>query len=404
MTDAEAFERCIAEGGVAVFPADTVYGVACDPENRLAVERLYALKRRPLGQPSAVMFFELEAALGAMPELGERTRWAMEAILPGGVMLLLPNPAGRFPLACGDDPSTLGVRVPDVPGLRGVRRPVLQSSANAAGGSDPRRVEDVPEAIRAAVDLVIDGGELPGVASTVVDLRGYEQGGSWDVVRPGLVAEEALQRALGGQYHFDPETYDEEVRADVLAYDELQRKLVDAGGAGIRRILELGTGTGATASRLLQRYPDASLVGVDTSAGMLEAARARLPAARIDLRVGRLEDELPPGPFDLVASALAVHHLDGAQKAELFTRIRAVLAPGGRFVLADVVVPEDPADAQIELTPGFDKPSSVPEQLRWLADAGLEARVVWERGDLAVIAASATPAGIVAPGDRRAPA
>jgi L-threonylcarbamoyladenylate synthase len=388
VTDAEAFERCIADGGVAVFAADTVYGLACDPENRAAVERLYALKLRPLGKPSAVMFFELDAALEALPELAEQTRWAMEAILPGGVTLLLPSPGARFPLACGADPSTLGVRVPDVPALRGVRRPVLQSSANVAGGPDARRLEDVPEPIRAAVDLVIDGGELPGVASTVIDLRRYDQGGSWSVVRPGSVPEVELQRALGGQYHFDPESYDEEIRADVLAYDELQRELVDASGAAARRILELGTGTAATATRLLEHHPDAILVGVDTSAGMLEAARARLPAERVQLRLGQLEDALPEGPFDLVASALAVHHLDGSQKAELFTRIHGVLARGGRFVLADVVVPDDPADAQIELTPGFDKPSSVPEQLRWLGDAGFEAKVVWERGDLAVIVAT----------------
>jgi len=154
----------------------------------------------------------------------------------------------------------------------------------------------------------------------------------------------------------------------------------------------------------VERHPDAVLVGVDASARMLDAARRRLSPERLELRVGQLEDELPPGPFDVVASALAVHHLDAAQKAELFGRIAAVLEPGGRFVLADVVVPDDPADARIALTPGFDKPSTVPEQLRWLADAGLTATVVWERGDLAVILASATPTGIVGPRDRRAPA
>src|SRR5436309_264912 len=104
----------MAVGGVAVFPSDTVYGLACDPGNRVAVQRLYQLKRRPLAKPSAVMFFDLEVALDALPELGERTREAIAGLMPGGVTLLLPNPARRYPLACGDDPDTLGIRVPAV--------------------------------------------------------------------------------------------------------------------------------------------------------------------------------------------------------------------------------------------------------------------------------------------------
>lgn len=197
MNQAEGFEACIAGGGVAVFPSDTVYGLACDPLNRAAVERLYGLKGRPLDKPSAVMFFELEAAVDKLPELGQSTVAAMRQLLPGGVTLLLPNPAGRFPLACGQDPSVLGLRVPGVAALSGVRRPVLQSSANLAGGPDPRRVHDVPETIRRSVDLVIDGGELPGTASTVVDLRRYEADGSWRVVRAGAVGEAELRAALG---------------------------------------------------------------------------------------------------------------------------------------------------------------------------------------------------------------
>ena len=197
MSDARAFERCLAVGGLAVFPADTVYGLACDPVNRFAVERLYLLKRRPLSKPSAVMFFDLDIALSSLAELGERTRAALPRLLPGGVTVLLPNPAERFPLACGSDPLTLGVRVPVVPSLAGVRRPVLQSSANRAGGADPRRLQEVPPLIRAAADLVIDGGELPGTPSTVVDLRRYENDGSWSVVRPGAVGEESLVAAFG---------------------------------------------------------------------------------------------------------------------------------------------------------------------------------------------------------------
>ena len=195
--EASAFERCLAVGGLALFPADTVYGLACDPANRFAVERLYLLKRRPLEKPSAVMFFDLELAFAAMPELGSRTRGAMQRLLPGGVTLLLPNPAGRFPLACGADWGTLGVRVPELPRLAGVRWPALQSSANRAGGADPRRVDQVPPLLRSAVDLVLDGGELPGTPSTVVDLRGYEDDGSWSVVRLGAVGEDELREALG---------------------------------------------------------------------------------------------------------------------------------------------------------------------------------------------------------------
>ena len=108
---------------------------------------------------------------------------------------------------------------------------------------------------------------------------------------------------------------------------------------------------------------------------------------RVDLRVGRIQDDLPGGRFDLVASALCVHHLDEAEKAELFARVRAALAPGGRFVLADLVLPTDPPAARTPWTPGFDKPSSVADQLRWLSEVGFEATVVWEEGDLAVIVA-----------------
>jgi L-threonylcarbamoyladenylate synthase len=194
---AEAFERCLSVGGLALFPADTVYGLACDPTNRIAVERLYLLKRRPLSKPSAVMFFDLELALATMPELGSRTRAALGRLLPGGLTALLPNPALRFPLACGDDPRTLGLRVPVVPRLDGVRWPALQSSANRAGAPDARRLADVPELLRRAVDLVLDGGELPGTASTVVDLRAYEPDGEWSVLRAGAVGTEVLAEALG---------------------------------------------------------------------------------------------------------------------------------------------------------------------------------------------------------------
>lgn len=388
MNHALALERCIADGGIAVFPADTVYGLACDPGDRFAVQRLYLLKRRGLEKPSAVMFFELEAAFAALPELGVNTRDGMTRLLPGGVTVLLSNPAGRFPLACGDDVSTLGVRVPDVARFAGIRRPLLQSSANRAGGADPRRLSEVPRLLRSAVDLVIDGGELPGTPSTVVDLRRYEEEGEWSVVRAGAVGERELIEALHSQYHFDAGSYADEIRAEIPSYDAFQAAVAGASGAGAGlRVLDLGTGTGETARLVLERHPDASLVGIDENEGMLAVAQGRLPSERVSLRTGRIEEPLPEGPFDLVVSALAVHHLDDAGKAELFARVREVLGPGGLFVLGDVVVPVDPAAAVISLTPGYDRPSPLADQLRWLQEAGLAPSVTWEDGDLAVVAA-----------------
>jgi L-threonylcarbamoyladenylate synthase len=194
-TDASRLEVCIAGGGVAVFPADTVYGLACAPDSEAAVRRLYELKGRPPDKPAAVMFFALEPALAALPEIGPGTRRLMERLMPGGVTVLLPNPRGRYPLACGPDPRTLGLRVPEVPQLRAVAVPVLQSSANPSGGGDPRRLADVPQAIRDGADLVLDGGELPGTPSTVVDLRTFEDVGEWRIVRAGAVPEARIAQA-----------------------------------------------------------------------------------------------------------------------------------------------------------------------------------------------------------------
>jgi tRNA (cmo5U34)-methyltransferase len=183
---------------------------------------------------------------------------------------------------------------------------------------------------------------------------------------------------------WDPDTYLDLVRSEVPDYERLQdevRRAADSVAA--TRMLELGTGTGMTSRSVLARHPEAHLIGIDASAEML--ASADLPGA--DLRRQDLRDPLPQGPFDLVFSALAVHHLDGAAKADLFRRVAAVLAPGGRFVLADVIVPDDPADVVTPLDDGFDLPDTVADQLAWLRDAGLEARVSWQGRDLAVMVA-----------------
>jgi L-threonylcarbamoyladenylate synthase len=198
--DVETFERCISVGGVAIFPADTVYGLATEPDSREGVERLYRLKGRVADKPAAVMFFQLDAALAALPELGERTRAAVERLLPGALTLVLPNPAHRYPLACGPEPERIGLRVPLLDGelapLAGVGWPVLQSSANRAGEPDARRVTDIDGRVRAGVDLVLDAGELPGTASTVIDLRRYEAQGRWSIVREGAVGPDDVAHAL----------------------------------------------------------------------------------------------------------------------------------------------------------------------------------------------------------------
>ncbi len=245
--DASRLRDCVAAGGVAVFPADTVYGLACDPLNREAVRRLFQLKGRPPDRPAAVMFFPLAAALEALPELGERERGALRALLPGPFTLLLPNGEDRYPLACRlaaalpaaagapavtedpraaavtedpraaavtEDPqepasrertrtgkdAALGLRVPLLPpalaALRTMDLPVMQSSANLSGGPEPRRLMDVPPALLAGADLLLDGGELPGLASTVLDLREYETRGVWRIVREGPVGALEVGRAL----------------------------------------------------------------------------------------------------------------------------------------------------------------------------------------------------------------
>jgi L-threonylcarbamoyladenylate synthase len=201
--DVATFERCISIGGVALFPADTVYGLATEPDSREGVERLYRLKGRPPDRPAAVMFFDLELALAALPELPGSTRDAVERLLPGPLTLLLPNPARRYPLACGPEPERLGLRVPLLEGplapLAAARWPVLQSSANPSGGADIRRVEQADARIRAGVDMVLDAGELPGIPSTVVDLSGYHRDGGYAVLRQGAVAAVELDERLSSE-------------------------------------------------------------------------------------------------------------------------------------------------------------------------------------------------------------
>ena len=193
------------------------------------------------------------------------------------------------------------------------------------------------------------------------------------------------------QFYFDPATYMELMRDEVPDYERLQEAVAAASeGMAVSRVLDLGTGTGVTLAAVLARHPGAGAVGIDESAAMLEAARAHTEFDRpgaVELRVADLANPLPVGPFDLVVSALAVHHLDGTAKADLFRRVAAVVGLPGRFVLGDVVVPEDQADAVTPVTDDYDRPSSVADQLAWLDEAGFDAVVVWSRRDLAVLRA-----------------
>jgi tRNA (cmo5U34)-methyltransferase len=189
-----------------------------------------------------------------------------------------------------------------------------------------------------------------------------------------------------GQYHFTPEQYLELMETEVPDYETLQDRTAAAVGVA-REILELGIGTGETARRVLERNPGARLIGIDESPPMLEQARVSLPAG-VELRVGRLQDPLPAGPFDAVVSALAVHHLTPAEKRDLFASVASVLRPGGRFVLADVVVPERPEDAVTPIEAGYDLPDRLGDQVDWLREAGLEPEVAWAARDLAVVSAT----------------
>jgi tRNA (cmo5U34)-methyltransferase len=190
------------------------------------------------------------------------------------------------------------------------------------------------------------------------------------------------------QFHFDPSTYLDLMREEVPAYGRLQEAVAAASaGIAVSRLLDLGTGTGETLAAVLARHGAAAAVGVDRSEAMLDAARTRLHGVKVELRVAELTDPLPDGPFDLVVSALAVHHLAGPDKAALFARIAGVLRPGGRFVLGDLVIPLDPDDAVTPLTSDHDRPSTLADQLRWLRDAGLEPTTTWCERDLVVVRA-----------------
>ena len=163
----------IRAGRVVVLPTDTVYGLVADAHQPAGRDALYALKGRDVKQPSALVAASVEALLACVPELPAEM---VRALLPGPFTLVLPNPAQRFAWLCGDDPTTIGVRVPAFvgPGKAVLDRVdvVVATSANLPGGEEPRRLDDVSAALRSAAAAVVDGGELPGTPSTVLDLTG----------------------------------------------------------------------------------------------------------------------------------------------------------------------------------------------------------------------------------------
>lgn len=190
-----ALERTIAAGGVVVFPADGLYGLACDPLDAEAIARIHALKGRDDGKPSAVLYFSPLAMRELVAGLGPRAAAAVAALLPGPVTLVLANPDRRYPLACREDPERLGVRLIEGP-LAGAMCPLFQTSANVSGEPAPSRFEDVPERIVAGADLAIDGGRLGGLPSTVVDVAAIDEGGAWTVLREGALSRGDLAAAL----------------------------------------------------------------------------------------------------------------------------------------------------------------------------------------------------------------
>jgi L-threonylcarbamoyladenylate synthase len=191
----EEFDACILGGGVAAFPADGVYGLACDPTREEAIERIQEIKGRDAGKPSAVMFFSPLAMRELVAALGPRTRDALGALLPGPVTLVVANPERRYPLACRQDPERLGVRLIEGP-LAGAASAVFQTSANRSGQRAPASFAEVDGTILERVDLAIDGGELTGMPSTVVDLTAIEEGGEPLILREGALSRAEIERAL----------------------------------------------------------------------------------------------------------------------------------------------------------------------------------------------------------------
>ncbi|MEV4423337.1 Sua5/YciO/YrdC/YwlC family protein [Patulibacter sp. NPDC049589] len=195
--DVAALTATTTAGGVVLFPAEGVYGLAADPHRPDAVARMAALKSRDPQKPSALMLWSVDAAAAAVAGAGETVLTALRRLLPGPVGVLVPAGDGPFAAVCGPD-GTLGLRVPRLPAPVDAP-PVLQTSANLAGGPDALTVDDVPATIRDGCALVLDRGPRPGRPSTLVDLRGLDgPRATWAIVRVGAVPAAAIAAALDG--------------------------------------------------------------------------------------------------------------------------------------------------------------------------------------------------------------
>jgi L-threonylcarbamoyladenylate synthase len=200
VTAVEDAIAAIRAGGLVVIPTDTVYGLACTPHDEKPLRVLSELKRRPSEQPIAIVAASIDWLFEHLPELGGRAGVIARELLPGPYTLVLPNPARRFPWLTGNRSDTIGVRVPDVAGegrevLDGVGA-VAATSANRHGGRDPRRLDEVPPEILGAVAAALDGGELPGTPSTVLDVTGPEPCVLREGAVPAAVALERVGAAL----------------------------------------------------------------------------------------------------------------------------------------------------------------------------------------------------------------
>jgi L-threonylcarbamoyladenylate synthase len=191
----EALEACVGAGGVAIFPADGLYGLACDPMSASAVRRIHQLKGRPARKPSAVLYFTPLVMRELVASMGERTRAAAAALLPGPVTLVIANPERRYPLACAEDPERLGVRLIEGP-LAGARCPVFQTSANVSGKAPPAGFREIDLGLVREADLAIDGGELTGEPSTVLDISRIDRDGSWEILREGSLPRADVERQV----------------------------------------------------------------------------------------------------------------------------------------------------------------------------------------------------------------
>jgi L-threonylcarbamoyladenylate synthase len=164
----------LCAGELVILPTDTVYGLAATADGEEPCRRLYLLKHREGIQPTALVAASVDRLLECVPELRGRAETIARAVLPGPFTLVLPNPARRFGWLTGRRPDTIGVRVPALSGPAAAvleqARAIVATSANLPGQPDPRTLDEVPRALRDGVAAAIDGGRLPGLPSTVIDL------------------------------------------------------------------------------------------------------------------------------------------------------------------------------------------------------------------------------------------